>query len=209
MVQLFLRRFRGSLIPLVALVGAFALPAVADANSSTFHRYEVIADARYVVTGEQCPEGSGRATAQTNVAITAGHEDESENSTTTLDNDYLRFGIQRFECDGSVFTDSAFSQPGDDVTFTSTTSLTSAAVTGTLTTAQGGTVTVDVSWRGLGKRAEVTNRKTKFPGFSGTFQGKTRDAEATGSVVYNGDTIVDGSTTNAELESLEDTNVTK
>jgi hypothetical protein len=204
-----LRRFRGSLIPLAALAAAFALPAVADAKPSTFHRFEAIGDARYSVPGEQCPEGSARSTTQTNVAITAGHEDESENGTTTLDNDYLRFGIQRFECDGSVFTDSAFSRPGDDVDFTYTTSLSSAAVTGTLTTVQGGTVTVDISWSGLGKKAEVTNNKTKFPGFSGTFQGKRRDAVATGTVVYNGDTVVDGSTTNAELESLEDTNVTK
>jgi hypothetical protein len=209
MIHMFLRRTRGGLIPLVALAGAFALPAVADAKPSTFHRYEVSGDARYVTTGEQCPDGSARSTAQTNVSITAGHEDESENGTTTLDNDYLRFGIQRFECDGSVVTDSAVSRRGDDVNFTYTTSLTSAAATGTLTTVQGGTVTVDISWSGLGKSAEVTNNKTKFPGFSGTFQGKRRDAVATGTVVYNGDTVVDGSTTNAELESLEDTNVTK
>jgi hypothetical protein len=209
MVQLFSRRFHGTLIALVAVAGAFALPAVADAKPSTFHRYEVIGDARYFVTGEQCPEGSDRSTAQTTVAITAGHEDEAENGTTTLDNDYLRFGIQRFECDGSVFTDSAFSRPGDDVTFTYTTSLSSAAVTGTLTTVEGRTVTVDISWMGLGRKAEVTNNKTKFPGFSGTFQGKRRDAVATGTVVYDGDTVVNGSTTNAELESLEDTNVTR
>jgi hypothetical protein len=208
MIQLFPRRFRRSLVPLVALAGTFALPAVADAKPSTFHRYEVIGDSRFVIPGEQCPEGSVRSTSQTTVAITAGHEDESQDGTVTLDNDYLRFGIQRFECDGSVFTDSAVSRPGDDVQFTYDTSLSTATVTGTLTTAEGGTVTVDITWTGLGK-AEVTRNKTKFPGFSGTFEGKRRDAVATGTVVYNGDTVVDGSTTNAELESLEDTNVTR
>jgi hypothetical protein len=195
---------------LVALAGSLVVPGVADAKqSSTFHRYEVIADARFFETGEQCPEGSAESAVRTTVAITAGHEEESQDGTATLDEDYLRFGIQRFECDGSVITDSAFSRPGDDVEFTYTTSLSNAAVTGTLTTSQGSTVTVDVSWTGLGKKAEVTNRKTKFPGFSGTFRGMERNAVATGTVVYDGNTVVDGSTTTADLESLEDTNVTK
>jgi hypothetical protein len=39
-------------------------------------------------------------------------------------------------------------------------------------------------------------------------QGKRRDAIATGAVVVDGETLVDGSTTNAEIETLEDTNTT-
>jgi hypothetical protein len=42
----------------------------------------------------------------------------------------------------------------------------------------------------------------------GHFQGQRRDAVATGTVVLDGETVVDGSTTNAEIESLEDTNTT-
>jgi hypothetical protein len=34
-----------------------------------------------------------------------------------------------------------------------------------------------------------------------------RDAVATGTVVVDGDTLVDGSTTNAEIETLEDNNI--
>ena len=43
--------------------------------------------------------------------------------------------------------------------------------------------------------------------FAGHFQGKRRDAVATGTVVVNGTTLVSGSTTNAEIDMLEDTNV--
>jgi hypothetical protein len=35
-----------------------------------------------------------------------------------------------------------------------------------------------------------------------------RDAVATGTVVVDGETLVDGSTTNADIETLEDTNIT-
>ena len=120
-----LRRPAVALLPLVtvALVGALAQPAGA-ATSSTFHRYEVIADSRFV-TSQECPAGSTELTSQTTVAITAGHEDESQDGTITLDNDYLRFGIQSVDCDGNRVTDSAFSQPGDVITFTSTPSLSS------------------------------------------------------------------------------------
>jgi hypothetical protein len=49
---------------------------------------------------------------------------------------------------------------------------------------------------------------TTFPGFTGHFQGKRRDAVATGTVVVDEQKLVDGSTTNAEIETLEDNNVT-
>lgn len=198
-----------SLPLLVALAAALASPAPADAAKSTFDRYEVIADSRFTTVGPACPEGSSNSNVETTVAVTAGHEDEAENGTTTLDNDYLRFGIQRFECDGSVQFDRAFSEPGDGVDFTFTASLSRAAVSGTLTTQQGRTVAVNVTWTGLGKRAEVRRSNTTFPGFHGRFEGMTRDAVAAGTVVYDGETVVNGSTTIADLESLRDTNVTR
>jgi hypothetical protein len=68
-------------------------------------------------------------------------------------------------------------------------------------------VSVEVSWDGTG-RIEATSNTTIRPGFIGHFQGKLRDAVATGTVVVDGATLVGGSTTNAEIETLEETNIT-
>jgi hypothetical protein len=67
-------------------------------------------------------------------------------------------------------------------------------------------VTVDVAWEGTGP-IEVENNMTIFDGFTGHFQGKRRDAVASGTVLVDGEALVDGSTTNAEIETLEDTNI--
>ena len=74
-----------------------------------------------------------------------------------------------------------------------------------LTTRDGRSVAVDVDWEATGP-LEVEHNVTKFPGFHGTFTGKRRDAEATGTVVVDGQTLVDGTTANAEIETLEDRN---
>lgn len=74
-----------------------------------------------------------------------------------------------------------------------------------ITTREGSTVTANVRWRGVG-RAETDTNKTSFPGFLGLFVGRRRDAMATGTVVVGGETLVDGSTDNAETETLEDLN---
>jgi hypothetical protein len=79
-------------------------------------------------------------------------------------------------------------------------------LTATITTREGRSVTVDIAWEGTGP-TEATNNTTIFEGFTGHFQGKRRDAVATGTVVVDGETLVDGSTTNAEIETLEDTNI--
>jgi hypothetical protein len=79
-------------------------------------------------------------------------------------------------------------------------------VTGTITTRAGSSVTVDLTWEGTGP-IETDNNTTIFESFTGHFQGKRRDAVATGTVVVDGETLVDGSTTNAEIETLEDTNI--
>jgi hypothetical protein len=82
-----------------------------------------------------------------------------------------------------------------------------ATVTGTITTIRGGrTVTVDLTWTGTGP-LETTSNTTIFEGFTGHFVGQRRDAVATGTVTVNGETLVDGSTTDAEIETLEDTNI--
>ena len=79
-------------------------------------------------------------------------------------------------------------------------------MTGTITTRLGHTVTVDMTWEGTGP-IESTSNTTTFPGFTGHFKGQRRAAVATGTVVVDGVTLVDGSTTNAEIETLEDRNI--
>jgi hypothetical protein len=175
------------------------VPASAGAAVERFHRFEAVATANYTVN-EQCSDGS---TVQTRVTVIGGHEEESESGTTTLDSDFLTVLIRGFDCEGNFVNDRG-SGPAE---FTFSPSLQTASVAGTVTTRDGRAVTVDVSWEGTGEM-ETTSNTTTFPGFTGRFQGKRRDAVATGTVVVDGETLVDGSTANAEIETLEDTNIT-
>ena len=192
-------RSRTLLIALLALIGALAIPAAASAEVETFHRFEVDATANYTIT-QTCPDQS---TAQFLVSVIGGHEEEQEDGVSTLDNDFLNVRILSFaDCDGNFVNDRGFG-PAE---FTFSPSLQVAAVTGTITTRDGRSVAVDLAWEGTGP-IEVTNNMTIFDGFTGHFQGKVRDAVASGTVLVNGQTLVDGSTTNADLETLEDTNI--
>ena len=191
-----LRRY---LVPVLAVLGMLSVPASAGAAVERFHRFEAVATANYTVN-EQCSDGS---TVQTRVTVIGGHEEESESGTTTLDSDFLTVLIRGFDCDGNFVIDRG-SGPAE---FTFSPSLQTASVAGTITTRDGRSVTVDVSWEGTGEM-ETTSNTTTFPGFTGHFQGKRRDAVATGTVVVDGETLVDGSTANAEIETLEDTNIT-
>ena len=190
---------RRYLTALVAL-GGLALPASAAAAVQTFHRFEAVATANYTVT-ERCDDGT---TADTRVTVIGGHEEESESGTTTLDSDFVTVLIRGFDCEGNLVNDRG-SGPAE---FAFSPSLQTASVAGTITTRKGSSVAVDVSWEGTGP-LESTSNTTTFPGFTGHFQGKRRDAVANGTVVVDGETLVDGSTTNAELETLEDTNTTR
>jgi len=182
-----------ALLALAALAG----PATAAAAVQTFHRFEAEATANYTVR-ETCADGT---TATTLVTVIGGHEEEQESGTTTLDSDFVTVLIRGFDCDGTFVNDRG-SGPAE---FTWSPSLQTASVTGTITTRDGRTVAVDVDWEGTGP-IEATSNTTTFPGFVGHFQGKERDAVATGTVVVDGETLVDGSTTNARIETLEDTN---
>jgi hypothetical protein len=164
----------------------------------TFHRFEAVATANCTVS-EQCPDGS---LVQTRVTVIGGHEEESESGTTTLDGDFLSVLIRGFDCEGNFVND----RGSGSAEFTFSPSLQTASVAGTITTRDARSVTVDVSWEGTGP-IDSTSNTTTFPGFTGHFQGKRRDAVATGTVVVDGETLVDGSTTNAEIETLEDTNI--
>jgi hypothetical protein len=192
-------RSRTFLIALLVLLGALAIPAAATAEVQAFHRFEVDAIANYTIT-EICPDES---TSTTRVNVFSGHEEEAENGETTIDRDFLTVRILNFrDCDG-IFVNDIGSGPAD---FTFSPSLQTAAVTGTIATREGRSVTVDLTWDGTGP-IEVDNNTTIFEGFTGHFQGQRRDAVASGTVVVDGETLVDGSTTNAEIETLEDTNI--
>ena len=190
---------RRSLIASVAVLGGLAVPASAAAAVETFHRFEAVATANYTVT-EQCPDGS---TGETLVTVIGGHEEESEAGTTTLDSDFLTVLIRGFDCEGDLVND----RGSGAAEFAFSPSLQTASVAGTITTRAGSSVAVDVTWEGTGA-VESTTNTTTFPGFTGHFKGKRRDAVATGTVVVDGDMLVDGSTTDAEIETLEDKNIT-
>jgi hypothetical protein len=180
------------------LLGVLAMPGTASAAVETFHRFEAVATANYTVT-QQCDGGTS---VQKRVTVIGGHEEESESGGSTLDSDFLTVLIRGFECDGT-FVSLRASGPAD---FEFSPSLQTASVEGTVTTSQGRSVTVDMAWEGTGKM-ETTTNTTTFPGFTGHFTSHRRDAVATGTVVVDGETLVDGSTTNAEIETLEDKNI--
>jgi hypothetical protein len=185
----------------IALLGALLVPASASAAVEIFHRFEVDAIANYTIT-EDCPDGSPVETAETLVTVIGGHEEESESGVPTLDSDFLTVLIRSFDCVGNFFGD----RGSGSADFAFSPSLQEATVSGTITTRDDRSLTVDMSWVGTGP-IEETNNITKFPGFIGHFKGKERDAVATGSVIVDGEALVDGSTTNARLETLEDTNI--
>ena len=191
-------RVRAHGIALVAVVAALLVPGAASAATETFHRFEVEATAGFRVT-EDCGDGT---TATWRVTVIGGHEEDTESGETTAE-DFVTVLLAGTDCEGTFVND----RGSGTAEFSYSPSLQTATVTGTVTTRDGRTVAVDVAWEGTGA-LESTNRVTTFPGFTGHFQGRRRDATATGTVVVDGDTLVDGSTTTAEIESLEDTNIT-
>jgi hypothetical protein len=191
-------RARALLVFALAVLGSALVPAAASAATETFHRFEFEATANYTLT-ETCTDGTTRTT---RVTVIGGHEDESVNDETTLDNDFLTVLIRGFDCDFNLVNIRA-SGPAE---FSFSPSLQTASVSGTVTSSDGHTVGVDMTWEGTGP-IESSSNTTTFPGFTGHFKNKRRDAVATGTVVLDGETLVDGSTTNAELETLEDKNI--
>jgi hypothetical protein len=182
------------LVAVAATLAALAMPATASAATSTFDRLEVIASADYRNLTEVCDDGR---TVTSRVRITGGHEEEAENGVPTLDRDYLRVQIQS-GCTGIIQVTT-----NEDFMFTWSPSLQTASVVGEFTTAAGDTISVNMTWEGTGP-IRINQTNNSFPGRSLNFVGKERDAVATGTVVLNGKTLVDGSTTIAEIESLHD-----
>ena len=179
-------------------LAALVVPATAAAAAETFHRFEAEATANFTVN-QACPDGT---TVPLRVTVIGGHEQESEAGEQTLDNEFLTVLLRGFDCEGNFVNDRAIGT-GE---FAWSPSLQTASVTGTVTSREGRVIDVDMSWEGTGP-LEVTTNTTTFPGFAGLFVGRERDAVATGTVIVDGVTIVDGSTTSASIETLEDTNV--
>ena len=195
-----LRSMSTWMVVLLAGAGMLAAPGSAAAAVETFHRFEAVATANFTVD-VQCADGS---TVRQLVTVIGGHEEESESGVITLDSDFVTVLIRGFDCAGNLVNDRGSGQAD----FVFSPSLQTASVTGTITTRDGRSVTVAVSWAGTGA-LETTSNTTTVPGFTGHFVGARRDAVATGTVVVDGVTLVDGSTTNAEIETLEDTNITR
>jgi hypothetical protein len=181
------------LVALAATLAVLAVPGTASAATSTFDRLEVIGSADFRNLSEVCDDGR---TATSRVRITGGHEEEAEDRVSTLDRDYLRVQIQS-GCTGIIQVTT------NDADFTWSPSLQTASVVGTFTTTTGQTISVNIAWEGTGP-LEVNHNNTSFPGRSANFVGRERVAVATGTVVLDGKTLVDGSTTNALIESLDD-----
>jgi hypothetical protein len=191
------RRARRYVMLLLVVLG-LAVPATsASADVETFVRFEENATANWLVT-EQCPDGS---TAQRRITVIAGREFESPD----LDdaNTFATVLIRGFDCDGNFIND----RGSGPVAYSSSPSLMEAHVTGTVPLRSGAEATIDVTWEGTGG-LETTVNQTQFEGFVGIFTSKARDAVASGSVVVDGVTLVSGTTTNAEIETLEDRNRT-
>jgi hypothetical protein len=182
------------LVALAATLAALAVPPTASAATSTFDRLEVIATADFRNLTEVCDDGT---TATSRVRITGGHEQEAKDGVSTLDRDYLRVQIQS-GCTGRFIQVTT-----NELDFMWSSSLQTASVSRTFTTTAGDTISVDITWEATGP-IDVSQNNTSFPGRSATFVGRERVAVATGTVVLNGKTLVEGSTTNAGIESLDD-----
>ena len=193
------RPLRRALLSTTAALGLVALPNIAHADTSTFRRSEVNAVAIYRNVTQPCPDGT---TARLGFRVTGGHEEESEDGVVTDDGDFLTVFVNGTDCGGVFVNDSGTG----DATFSWSPSLQTATVSGTVTTRGGRSISVDLSWEAIGPK-EVETNTTTFPGFTGHFVGQRRDAVATGTVVLDGRLFIDGSTTEAQIETLEDTNI--
>ena len=184
-------------LALFAVVATLLAPTAASAATQTFHRFEAEATANYVVN-VACDDGR---TVQQRVTVIGGYEEESSNGEPAETSEFLTVLYRGFDCEGNFFSTRG-SGPAE---FSYSPSLRTASVSGTIPLSNGSTATVNMSWEGTGP-ITTTQNQTNFPGFTGHFTGRERDAVATGTVVIDGETIVDGSTTNASIETLEDTN---
>lgn len=191
----FSSRLRACVIALAAVALLAASSAVAAAE--TFFRFEEEATANWKIV-EDCGDGT---TSTTFVSVIGGVEFESPN----LDDrdEFVTVRILNFRtCEGE-FVNEFGTGPA---TYTGSSSLQEASVSGTVTLRSGDTATIDVSWEATGP-LETNVNQTQFPGFAGTFTSKERDAVATGSVIVDGENLISGPSLSGSLETLEDRNI--
>ena len=194
------RSTRRVLLSAVAALSLVAVPTTAHAETSTFHRFEANGVAIYRAVTQLCDDGT---TSRLGFRVTGGHEEESEDGVITEDDDFLTVFVSGTDCGGVFVSDTGTG----DATFTWSPSLQTASVSGTVTTRNTGrSITANLSWQATGP-LEVDTNTTTFPGFVGIFVGQRRDAVATGTVVLDGRQVVNGSTAEAQIETLEDTNI--
>jgi len=195
-----LRRSTRLLVTPLAILGVLAVPATAQAETSTFHRFEANAVAIYRNVTLPCDDGT---TARLGFRITGGHEEEAEDGVVTEDHDFLTVFVNGTDCGGVFVNDTGTTE---DTDFIWSPSLQTASVSGTITTRNSGhVITANLSWEATSPMEVDTNTNT-FPGSTNHFVGQHRDAVATGTVVFNGRQFVNGSTTDADIETLEDRN---
>ncbi len=195
-----LRRTTKFLVTPMAVLGVLAVPTTAHAESEVFHRFEANAVAIYRNVTQPCDDGT---TARLSFRVTGGHEEESENGVVTEDHDFLTVFVNGIDCGGVFVNDTGTTE---DVDFVWSPSLQTASVSGTVTTRRSGhVIAADLSWEATGPMQTDTNTNT-FPGSVNHFVGRKRDAVATGTVVFNGRQFVNGPTTEAVIETLEDKN---
>lgn len=189
-------RLRRCVIGFVAVVGLLVVSAPAVA-AETFFRFEEEAVANWTIV-EQCGDGT---TSTTRVQVIGGVESESPN----LDerDEFVTVRILSFRTCEGTFVNEFGTGPA---TYTSSPSLQTASVSGTVTLRSGETATIDVIWVATGA-LETTVNHTQFPGFSGTFISSERDAVATGSVIVNGENLISGPSESGSIETLEDRNI--
>ena len=182
----------------IVVTGTAALSAPAAAvPPEIFIRYEENAQANWVIE-EECADGS---LAELFVAVIAGLEFESPELADV--NEFGLLLVQGSRCDGSF----VFERGSGTVDYTGSLTLRRARVSGTIALDDGGVASLEVQWTGTG-RVETTVNRTERPGFLGIFRNRQREAEATGTVTLDGAPLVSGPSDSADIETLEDFNVT-
>ena len=183
-----------------ALLGALLLPTSALAAPETFIRFEEEATANWTIV-ETCGDGT---ISTTRITVIGGMEFESPDLEDV--NEFVTVRIRNSRtCEGEFINEFGTGP----ATYTSSPSnLQEASVSGTVTLRSGAEATINVTWEGTGP-LETTVNTTQFPGFSGVFIGQVREAVATGSVIVNGENLLEGATlVSAQIETLEDRNIT-
>ena len=177
-------------------------PTTAQAEVSTFERFEVNSVAIYRDVTFLCPDGT---TATLGFRVSAGHETEKEDGVVTEDSDFLSVFVSGIDC-GDVFVSDTGVGTG---TFAYSPSLQSASTSGTVITRRGRVpIDVNVSWTST-STMQINTNVNSFPGRVSTFVGMRRDAVGTGTVVFGGRQFVNGSTVgpDAWIETFDDKSI--